>query len=61
MIILVEKGFLQKLLIKKKINLPIQEYELDDDVVKESERIKLKKIEEGEAIEVKEFRKVYDV
>lgn len=61
MIILVEKGFFQKLLIKKKINLPIQEYELDDDVVKESERIKLKKIEEGEAIEVKEFRKVYDV
>ena len=61
MIILVEKGFLQKLLIKKKINLPIQEYELDDDVVKESERIKLKKIDEGEAIEVKEFRKVYDV
>ncbi len=61
MIILVEKGFFQKLLIKKKINLPIQEYELDDDVVKESERIKLKKIDEGEAIEVKEFRKVYDV
>jgi hypothetical protein len=60
-IILVEKGFFQKLLIKKKINLPIQEYELDDDVVKESERIKLKKIDEGEAIEVKEFRKVYDV
>ena len=26
-----------------------------------SERIKLKKIDEGEAIEVKEFRKVYDV
>ena len=45
MIILVEKGFFQKLLIKKKINLPIQEYELDDDVVKESERIKLKKID----------------
>ena len=61
MIILVEKGFFQKLLIKKKINLPIQEYELDDDVVKESERIKLKKIDEGEAIEVKEFRKGYDV
>ena len=61
MIILVEKGFFQKLLIKKKINLPIQEYELDDDVVKESERIKLKKIDEGDAIEVKEFRKVYDV
>ena len=61
MIFLVEKGFFQKLLIKKKINLPIQEYELDDDVVKESERIKLKKIDEGEAIEVKEFRKVYDV
>ena len=61
MIILVEKGFFQKLLIKKKINLPIQDYELDDDVVNESERIKLKKIDEGEAIEVKEFRKVYDV
>lgn len=60
-IILIEKGFFQKLLIKKKINLPIKEFELDDDVVKESERIKHKINEESDVIEVKEFRKVYNV
>jgi hypothetical protein len=49
------------LLIKKKINLPIKEFELDDDVDKESERIKHKINEESDVIEVKEFRKVYNV